>query len=67
MHLQLAVPDGFDVLTKKNAKNWKLFQLRPAPLLFIISSVPIFPLVYSYSFILKSVQRYVRTSWLLRC
>ena len=31
---------------KINGKYWKLFQLRPAPLLLIINSVHIFPSVY---------------------
>ena len=45
--------------------KWKIVKAismknqKPAPLLFITISFHIFPLVYSYSFILKSVQHYV--------
>ena len=60
MHLQLAVLDSFIVLTKNNAKSWKLIELRRGLLLIIIISVHVFPLVYSYSFVLKLVQHYVR-------
>ena len=69
MHFQLAVLDSFIFLTKEKGKywNWKLFLLRPSPLLFIIISVHIFPLVYPYSYILKSVQHYVKAFWLWRC
>ena len=58
MHLQLAVLDSFIVLTKKRCKNVKAIELRQG-LLLIIISVHIFPLVYSYSFVLKLVQHYV--------
>ena len=44
----------------KHGKYSKLIQLKPAPLLLIIISVHILPLVYSYSFILESVQHYVQ-------
>ena len=47
---------------KKKIINSCILKLarRPAPLLFIIISVCIFPLVYSSSFILRSVQHYIR-------
>ena len=51
----------------KHGKYSKLIQLKPAPLLLIIISVHILPLVYSYSFILESVQHYVQVFWLRRC
>ena len=56
LHLQLAVLDGFIVSRKK---QWKISQSRLAHLLFMIILVHIFPLVYSYFFVLKSVQCYV--------
>ena len=43
------------------------FQLRPAPLFFIIISVHNFPLVYSYSFTVNLFQHYVMAFWLWRC
>ena len=58
MHLQLAVLDCFIVLTKNSGKYCIPI---PASVLFIIVSVHIFPLVYSYSFILKLVENYLKT------
>ena len=58
MHLQLVVLDCFIVLTKNSGKYCIPI---PASVLFIIVSVHIFPLVYSYSFILKLVENYLKT------